>query len=170
MASWGTRGGSAIELSFALRDMTSIVGSGAEIRRRCLRFFLSRGCAARCMYRYYINATNASQEGGGAFENRRAVSNRWWAREEDDWLFNVRPFCFDKILGYLRLNRLRLLGLDDLGVAVDGRAPTGDGEDGELILRAPGWGGRWGGRWVGGWGGEGGRVENACHAERGRRT
>ena len=39
------------------------VGSGAEIRRRFLRFFSSCGCAARCMYRYYINnATNASQE------------------------------------------------------------------------------------------------------------
>jgi hypothetical protein len=31
-------------------------------------------------------------------------------REEDDWLFNVRLFCFDKILGYLRLNKLCLRG------------------------------------------------------------
>jgi hypothetical protein len=38
------------------------VGSGAEIRRCCLHFFLSRGCAARSMYRYINNATNASQE------------------------------------------------------------------------------------------------------------
>jgi hypothetical protein len=81
------------------------------------------------MYRYYINnATNASQERDerthSGIGGQSAIVGG--AREED-WLFYVRPFCFDKILGYLRLNRLHSLGLDDLGVAVDGRAHGGWG-------------------------------------------
>ena len=78
------------------------------------------------MYPYINNATNASQEGEDAFGNRRAVSYRWRAR---GGLVIQCPFCFDKILGYLRLNRLQLLGLDvdDLGITVDGRAHGGWG-------------------------------------------
>jgi hypothetical protein len=53
-------------------------GQSGRAQKSDVAFFASfrRGCAARCMYRY-INATNASQEGGGAFRNRRAVSYRW---------------------------------------------------------------------------------------------
>jgi hypothetical protein len=70
------------------------------------------------------------------------------ARSQLSWVCKRRTCHFDKILGYLRLNRLHLLGLDNLGVALNDN-PSGEWGVSRRRNAIAGW--RWNGDAVMAW-------------------